>query len=124
MENQTRPAFENGAKSGSTPLVLSPPVQPPPCTRMTAGRGPFPSGTQASKRRLSPPARPYSKSFLMPLLAAQLFRDAFAFLKAAGWAKFAVPEILCFGFQPSVPRRTLSGVMLRASAAVNCFDHG
>src|SRR5687767_6232899 len=128
MENQPRPDFEKGAKRGSTPFVLSPLVQPPPCTRMTAGNGPFPSGTQASSCRLSPPARLYSRAFLMPIFEAQLFREASGFLLTGVWPTLAATaDVLfrgfgIFGFHLSTPRRTFSAVMLMPSATDNCLD--
>src|SRR5215207_3404832 len=66
MENHATPSRVSGAKSGSTPFVLSPPDQPPPWTRTAAANGPAPSGRHASSFRLSPPARLYSMSGFSP----------------------------------------------------------
>ena len=61
---------------------------------MTAANGPAPSGTQASSRRLSSPARPYSMSFVAAP-AAQGARADVDRLKS-GEARAAL-ESLAFG---------------------------
>src|SRR5579859_1754222 len=42
---------------------LSPATNPPPCTRIAAGKGPFPSGRETSMVRATPSTRAYTTSF-------------------------------------------------------------
>jgi len=51
-------ASVSGLKSSDISFALSLPLQPPPCTIIAMGKGPAPSGTQASRSRLSSPTFP------------------------------------------------------------------
>src|SRR5258708_6196603 len=62
MVNHAKPALPSGSKSGLMKLVLSPFVNPPPCTMMQVRNGPAPSGTHASSVRLTSPALANSMS--------------------------------------------------------------
>src|SRR5580698_10644626 len=75
MENQAMPASERGLNSGAGSIFLSPRIHPPPWTMTAAGNGPLPSGTDASRRRLIPPAREYSMSVRISAAAATVLMD-------------------------------------------------
>src|ERR1035437_4440559 len=62
MVNQVNLASVSTGKSGVMDCCFVRLVNPPPCTRIAIGKGPFPSGTFTSSFRLTPSVLAYSTS--------------------------------------------------------------
>src|SRR3954462_7884904 len=72
MLNQAMPALASTSKSGRTLVLRLPSSNPPPCTRIAAGKGPGPSGTCKSSSNGCPSGLPYSTAFCSIASAAKV----------------------------------------------------